>query len=152
VFRYTASALLMDINRKWTFCRILFFPILIIAFSGFSPEEIYAEKLPSYREVKKILPEIWQKKYPVKPVKFISDPENKGVLTALDKRGRVYYYHFMVVIPRPVRNEDESIKNIDKRKSELWVRYRPYEKKDPWDLSFARRDLLPGKNKRWMKI
>ena len=114
------------------------------------PGILYAEKLPSYRDVKKNLPEIWKKKYPVEPIKFIPDPENKGILSALDRGRRVYYYHFMVVIPRPVRNEDESIKIIDKRKSELWVRYRPGEK-DPWDLSFARRDLLPGTNKKWLK-
>jgi len=114
------------------------------------PAGIYGENLPTYRDVKKLLPEIWQERYPIKPLKFIPNPEKKGILAAVDRGQRVYYYQFKVVIPRPIRHEDETIENIAKRESELWVRYRPREK-DPWDLTFARRDLLPDKNKRWIK-
>jgi hypothetical protein len=111
---------------------------------------VYAEKIPTYKEVNKILPEIWRQRYPIKPQKFIPDPEKKGILAAVDRGRNVYYYHFHVVIPRPFRKEDETVVTIDKREAELWVRYRSFEK-DPWDLTFARRDILPGENKRWIK-
>ena len=136
--------------RIWYPFKNPFYATALLALALIPCPNLCAENLPTYKDVKKVLPEIWQKKYPIKPIKFISNPEKKGILRATDRGRFVYYYHFRVVIPRPVRKEDESIVNIDKREAELWVRYRSFEK-DPWDLTFARRDILPGENKKWLK-
>ncbi len=105
---------------------------------------------PGYARVAALLPELWKARYPVLVQEFVANPENRGVYAASDAGRTVYYYHFIAVTPRPFRAEDESIQNEAPRRVELWVRYRSWLA-EPYDFSFARRDLLPGTNKRWVR-
>ena len=111
---------------------------------------LHAGAIPSYREVETLLPELWKKTYPVEALYFKSNPEKKGILSAEYKGRRIYYFHFEVTVPRQTRKPDESIETIGKRTLELWVRFQP-GLADPYDLSFARRDILPGTSKKWIK-
>ncbi|MBX7058476.1 MAG: hypothetical protein K1X75_10465 [Leptospirales bacterium] len=104
---------------------------------------------PGYARVAELLPALWNARYPLAARAFLPNPEARGILTASDGGRRVYYYHFQAVIPRPVRQTDEVVGYEGERRIELWVRFRPWLA-DAYDLSFARRDLLPGANKRWI--
>jgi hypothetical protein len=109
-----------------------------------------AKGIPTYSQIAEALPDLWKRRFPLQEVRFLSDPEKRGILSASDGGRMVYYYHFRAMVSRPVRNPDESIGLSGERSVELWVRYRP-ERGDGYDLTFIRRDLLPGKNKRWIK-
>ncbi len=81
--------------------------------------------------------------------KFLPNPGGKGILRAIHKGRYVYYYHYHAVLPVQKRAEDLSVKTELTRTVEFWLRYRPQEK-DPWDITFARSDLLPGSSKTWI--
>jgi len=95
---------------------------------------------------------LWNRKFPLPCKKVVANPEKKGVLRATVKGKWVYYYQFRVTVARPIRKEDESIDYTGERTMEVWIRYRPDQHEEPFDFTFARRDMLPGKNKRWIKI
>ena len=106
---------------------------------------------PSYAALTRLLPELWKARYPIAAEKFIPNPEKRGVLAATYRGQRVYYYHYHAILPRPRRVAGkEEVEVIGRRKIEVWVRYRP-GRKDPYDISFARRDRLPGGGRRWIK-
>ena len=119
----------------------------------FAWQMVWAAPFPRYHEVARRLPVLWAGRYPVKVHKFIPNPEGRGILTAIYKGRRVYYYHFAAIVYRPNRRKDGKLRlDTTARRVELWVRYRPWKKEpEQWDLSFARRDLLPGKNRRWLR-
>lgn len=105
---------------------------------------------PSYAELTRRLPEIWNGRYPIQAEKFIPNPEKRGVLTAVHRGRRVYYYHYQAVLPRPKRESVDKVTVTGRRTIELWVRYRP-GLKQPYDITFARRDRLPGAGRRWIR-
>lgn len=108
-------------------------------------------RAPGYARVAALLPDLWKARYPVAVQEFVPNPENRGVYVASDGGRTVYYYHFIAVTPRPFRADDESLQSEAPRRVELWVRYRSWLP-EPYDFSFARRDLLPGTNKRWVRL
>lgn len=121
--------------------------IILLAFAT----ALDAQRAPlSYARVAAILPDLWKARYPVAAREFRANPEGLGVLSANDRGRRVYYYHFQALVERPVRGENDQLVSAGERRIELWVRYRPWLE-EPWDLSFARRDLLPGQDKRWLR-
>ena len=136
-----------------TLCLVVFcvFCILAIGPATLPNAVLQARGASGYARVLKILPELWAKKYPVRPVKFTPNPGGKGYLRATHKGRRVYYYRFRVTLPLPVRNPEGIPEVKSTRELEFWVRHRPHEKKTPFDLTFARQDLLPGSGKRWVK-
>lgn len=110
-----------------------------------------ARTLPTYIAMSAKVPELWDARYPIKAQSFIANPEKLGILSARHKGRAVYYYHYRATLRRPARKADESLEYKEVlRAVEFWVRYRPGQKQ-PFDLSFARRDLLPGSNRRWLK-
>lgn len=104
---------------------------------------------PSYPEVTQQLPALWQKRHPLKHVQFLPNPDGRGILRVRHTGRRVYYYHFTAILPRPRRAADGQIDYTETRKIELWVRYRSWLEA-PYDLTFAREDLLPGRKRRWL--
>lgn len=126
---------------------LLIFAICIFCISS----RISAKPPPGYDQVNKSLPLLWKQRYPVKLSSFRADPFDQGILSAVHKNKKVYYYRYLIKVYRPVRGKDEKLKQGQYFKEiELWVRYRPMLNKS-FDLSFARMDLLPGQNKRWLK-
>ncbi len=109
-----------------------------------------AAALPTYAALLEKLPDLWKKRYPVAADRFVPNPESRGVLTALLEGRRIYYYQFTAVLPRPRRQEDGSMQNQGDRSVELWVRFRSWET-EAFDLTFVRRDRLPGADFRWIK-
>lgn len=115
------------------------------------PAALFANAPPNYATVAGALPELWSSRYPVEPVGFTANPENLGVLRAISEGRAVYYYHFLVELPRLERSPDESLSSSGSRNVELWVRYRAWLR-EPYDLTFVRRDLLPGTGRTWVRI
>ncbi|MBI3394912.1 MAG: hypothetical protein HY042_03675 [Spirochaetia bacterium] len=105
---------------------------------------------PSYKEVQEKLAVLWKERYPVALTRSLPDPEKRGILSAVQDGKQVLYYHFSVVVQRPVRNADGTMGSTGERKIELWVRYRAWET-SKFDMSFVRMDRLPGADKRWIK-
>lgn len=105
---------------------------------------VQAVPAPSYAATLKELPRLWKEKFPVEPLRFEADPRRE-VIRASTKEGVVFYYRFLVHLPRPVMTKGE-LKNGPGRVIELWLRFRP-STKEPYDLTFVRRDLLPGRNR-----
>jgi hypothetical protein len=101
-------------------------------------------KPPGYKHVTEKLKDLWKEKYPF-DADFLPDPEKHGAISAIAGGRVVFYYHYRVTLPLLSRDGVTG-----KRNSELWVRYRPEESK-PYDLTFARRDMLPGTSKAWFK-
>lgn len=117
-----------------------------------APAPAFAQgRAPGYARVAALLPDLWKARYPVVVQEFVPNPESRGVYAASDGGRTVYYYHFIAVTARPFRADDESIQSEAPRRVELWVRYRSWLP-EPYDFSFARRDLLPGTNKRWVRL
>ena len=104
---------------------------------------------PPYSTTLKELPRLWREKFPVPPLRFESDV-GREVIRAYTKEGLVYYYRFLVHLPRPIMTKGE-VKNTPGRNVELWLRFRP-GKKEPYDLTFVRRDLLPGRSRTVLKL
>lgn len=121
--------------------------LLVLAFCTLSPAALFAR--PGYAQLTELLPGIWNARYPIAAESFIPNPEKLGVLTAVHGGRRVYYYHYHAILPRP-RRSGEKVEIVGRRKIELWVRYRP-GLKEPYDISFARRDRLPGTGRRWLR-
>jgi hypothetical protein len=96
------------------------------------------------------LPEIWEKRYPVKADGFEQYKGKYRILRVTVGKHAVYYYRYFAVIPVMARQEDESVTPRETRKAEFWVRYRSWME-DPFDVTFARHDLLPGSNRRWIQ-
>ncbi|MCB1174450.1 MAG: hypothetical protein KDK39_12840 [Leptospiraceae bacterium] len=110
-----------------------------------------AESLPGWQTVQDKLPLLWSSRFPVKVHRFLANPEKKGILRTVVQGHAVYYYHFIAIIPRPQRTESRKIEYTpEARRVEIWVRYRPWLA-EKWDLSFARQDLLPGSNRKWLR-
>jgi len=132
----------------------LFFIILILI-TGFLPDINKANparlpvSLPTYQSNEKLLPDLWIARYPVMAESFIPNPAGKGILRASVQGKFVYYYQYNAILPVQKREEDHSITTRNRRKAEFWLRYRPSEK-EPFDITFARSDLLPGINKTWI--
>jgi hypothetical protein len=132
--------------------RIVLAAGLAVLATGSAVTPAFAQaRAPGYARVAALLPELWKARYPVAVQEFLPNPENRGVYAASDGGRTVYYYHFIAVTPRPFRADDESLQSEAPRRVELWVRYRSWLA-EPYDFSFARRDLLPGTNKRWVRL
>ena len=114
----------------------------------FAPGVLLAR--PSYAALTKRMPELWNARYPIEAERFIPNPEKRGVLTAVHRGRRVYYYHYQAVLPRPKRQDVDNVTVTGRRTIEVWVRYRP-GLRDPYDITFARRDRLPGTGRRWIR-
>ncbi len=106
---------------------------------------------PEYNRVLHELPELWKKRYPLQGAEFRPYPGKNTILAARDRGRMVYYYRYRVVIPitRRMNGSDEMVKKGE-RVTELFVRYRSWEK-EPYDLTFGRVDLLPGSARRWIR-
>ena len=111
-----------------------------------------SESPPSFKEVQSIFARLWEERYPLRLESVQPDPQNKGVLQVLHKKESSFYYRFKVSFKKPYRlPEEEKLSYGKTTTAEVWVRYRPLLK-DAYDITFAREDLLPGKNRRWLKI
>lgn len=127
------------------FFTIAFFLYAIVTAAG-----LQAAVRPTYDQLLKKLPGLWEERYPVNAVSFEPFQVNKRILYGMDRNGSVYYYRVKVIMPVETRGKDDAMERRSTRKSELWVRYRPGAA-TPYDITFARQDLLPGKNKRWLR-
>ena len=105
---------------------------------------------PAYEEVAAKLPALWEERYPLPVPEFEPDPRKRGALRVFDKGKQVVYYHFQATLQQPFRDEEDHLQYKPGRKIEFWVRYRAHEE-EPYDLSFVREDLLPGKGRRWIR-
>ncbi len=110
------------------------------------PAALFA--LPSYAEVQKKLPDLWNARYPVAAEKFTADPERRGLLVCTVDGRAAYYYNFRAVVPVMMR-EGEELKPRGTRTIELWVQHIPVINK--YELYMERYDRLPGAGKRWVK-
>lgn len=122
-------------------------------FAWFATTPLMAAPLP-YSKSTPIFRKKWDEKYPVKPVSVVANPAGRGVLAAYSARQTVYYYHFRVVIPILARKQTETEISIEPtgktRTVEVWMRYRTRDR--IYDLAFVRQDLLPGTNRRWLRV
>lgn len=127
--------------------------ILLFALSGFLflQQSLAAQARPmTYAQVLEQLPELWKKRYPVEVARFLPDPAHAGILAGLHENRPVYYYQFSVVVILPGRDQEGARTQTGEKNIEIWVRYRPGIP-DPLDLTFVRRDRLPGTNFRWIR-
>lgn len=128
----------------------LFFAVFLY---GLPAADLSAQPL-SYSRSTTIFKQEWNSRYPVEPVKITGNPSGKGVLLAYSGGQTVYYYNFRVVLPRPARQKDGEEVSIgftgQTRAVEVWMRYRTRDK--IYDLAFVRQDLLPGTNRRWVRL
>ncbi len=108
-----------------------------------APSVAVPRGLPSYAALTKQMPELWKQKFPIEALRFEPD-EKREVIRATDREGAVYYYRYRVHLPRPVVKSGELEKKPG-RIIEMWVRVRPGQK-PPFDVTFVRRDLLPGRH------
>lgn len=130
---------------------LLFFSGLVLSLIILGGESAFAGKRPpGYRTVHRVLLEIWKERYPLPIKKIHPNPRGRGVLRVTWKGATVYYYQFLLEIPRLRKKPNGPPGGDEIRRVELWVRYRPREK-EPYDLTFAREDLLPGSNRQWLK-
>lgn len=132
---------------------MLYTSTVIFLFISAIEGRLFAQNIPEYDTVAERLPFIWMERYPypVEKVTFEANPDGRGILTASHNNRRVYYYHFRITIPRPVRAESGiDFLEENERTAELWVRLRTWIE-DPFDLSFGRWDQLPGTGKRWIQ-
>lgn len=107
---------------------------------------------PGYSEVKRVLPEIWKDRYPISIQTFEPNPSKRGVLRVVSGGKYVYYYEFSALLPLMTRDSDsDRMIKIGERSVRFYVRYRSWLK-DPYDVSFARLDLLPGGSRRWIRL
>ncbi len=135
------------------FLRAAFFAAATALLLGYpAGESVARSRFPSYKTAEKQFAKLWKEKFPVKTVSVTANPAKRGVLRVWHRGAYVYYYEFRVLLPRPVRDESGKIVRKGTRRATVWLRYRRNIKKKPWDLTFARRDLLPGKYRRWYKV
>lgn len=126
--------------------------VFLLILSGLLFPPSLLAKIAGYGEVEKIAIEIWNDRFPVPLESIQSNPNQKGVLTARYKGKTVYYYFFSGVVPI-LHRESGSTEMVqeNKRHVTFWLRYRPGNE-TPYDLTFARQDLLPGSGKRWIRV
>lgn len=136
----------------YKFNLILFFLIFIVI-TPFSDLDLFAAKTkpPNYKQALIILKRLWSEAYPLKVKRFIANPKKYGVLRAVYRGRYVYYYRFIAVVARRYYRKNGKIRTQGSRRIELWLRFRSRAKK-PYDITFARKDLLPGKHKRRIRI
>lgn len=125
-------------------------PLISVAAVFVPLPSISAAQRPSYNDVFEKLPEIWEKRYPVMAEGFEKYTGKYLVLRTTEGKRAVHYYRYFAIIPVMARKEDESVSPRETRKAEFWVRYRSWMK-DPYDVTFARHDLLPGSDRRWLQ-
>lgn len=135
-------------ERRFAF-GLLACPVLFLVGLALGGELAANAGPPSYRTTAALLPELWKQRFPVTPIAFEADARRE-VIRAYIKTGVVYYYRFLVRLPRP-RVADGEVKEGPGRTVELWLRYRPGEK-EPYDLTFVRRDLLPGRSRTILRL
>ncbi len=110
-----------------------------------------APRRPSYDELYARLPEIWAQRYPVRAEGFeFYSSKSYRILQARVSGKNVYYYRYIAIIPIMTRESGDTMSKRESRKAEFWVRYRSWLD-DPFDVTFARNDLLPGSSRRWVR-
>lgn len=113
------------------------------------PISLSAAPLPDYAAVEKELTLLWKEKFPVSPLGVKAEPQTRALRTYVKGRA-VLYYRFTLQLPRPDL-KGEELTTPPGRTIEVWVRFRSWQKK-PFDLTFVREDLLPGRGRSWIKL
>lgn len=128
------------------FCVVILMSGLVSA-SAESPQT----GIPTYAEAHLLFEKHWKEHFPVMYSGLHDVDPGHRMLVAEIQGVSVYYYRFQVDLPRLFRSDSGRVESESEpaRRVEVWFRYQPQMKHV--DFAFAREDLLPGTNRRWIE-
>ncbi|PJZ83388.1 hypothetical protein [Leptospira harrisiae] len=104
---------------------------LIIFLFGFFPAVLLAEP-GNYDEAAKLLPQIWETKYPLPYGKLIKkDPLKQGIRQVTRKKGKYWMYNFEVFMPKYERKETVAVPKEDGRNILVFFLWNPGVSEEP---------------------
>ncbi|XDD48511.1 hypothetical protein AB3N60_18085 [Leptospira sp. WS39.C2] len=92
----------------------------------------------NYEEASKLLPEIWETKYPLPYGKLVrKDPLGQGIRQISRKKGKYWVYNFEVFMPKYERKETTAVPKAEGRNILVFFFWNPGISDEPYRIELG---------------